>query len=165
MVSFPVASRGYLRLTGPDPQDPIEIHANTLEDPDDLRALVKGVELSREIGNSAALRPYAKREIAPGPLKGPELETFIRNAASTVWHQCGTAKMGFDDLSVVDSRLNVRGVNRLRVADASILPRVTTGNTMAPCVLIGERAAELILDQKSPDRAHSPRRSPMEPCL
>ena len=80
----------------------------------------------------------------PGPLKGTELERFIRDAASTYWHQAGTAKMGKDAMAVVDGKLKVNGVNRLRIADASIMPRITTGNTQAPCVIIGERAAEVL---------------------
>jgi choline dehydrogenase len=135
-------SRGYLRLTGPHPLDPVEIEANFLSHPDDLKAAIAGVQLCREIGNSAALRPFAKREVMPGNLKGAELERFVRDAAETWWHQTGTAKMGRDPMSVVDSQLKVYGVSHLRVADGSIMPRVTTGNTQAPCVIIGERAAE-----------------------
>jgi choline dehydrogenase len=137
-------SRGYLLLTGPHPQDPLEIHANTFEYPDDWKAIVKGVELCREIGNSAAFYPFVKREVMPGPLRGPELESFIEDATITVWHQTGTAKMGRDALSVVDSQLRVYGVENLRIADGSIMPRVTTGNTMAPCVVIGERTGEIL---------------------
>jgi choline dehydrogenase len=72
------------------------------------------------------------------------LEDFIREAASTYHHQTCTAKMGRDSMSVVDSHLKVYGIENLRIADGSIMPRVTTGNTMAPCVVIGERAAELL---------------------
>jgi choline dehydrogenase len=115
-----------------------------LDDPEDVAALVRSVELCREIGNSKALRPFVKREVMPGPVKGPELESFIRDAAISVWHQTSTAKIGCDDVSVVDSRLKVYVVEDLRIADASIMTRVTTGNTMAPCVLIGERAGEML---------------------
>jgi choline dehydrogenase len=80
----------------------------------------------------------------PRNLRGPELERFVRDAASSYWHQSCTAKMGRDAMSVVDGRLKVYGVDGLRVADASVMPRVTTGNTMAPCVIIGERAGEII---------------------
>jgi choline dehydrogenase len=126
----------------PHPLDPVEIEANFLSHPDDLKAAIAGVQLCREIGNSAALRPFAKREVMPGNLKGAELERFVRDAAETWWHQTGTAKMGRDPMSVVDGQLKVYGVSHLRVADGSIMPRVTTGNTQAPCVIIGERAAE-----------------------
>jgi len=137
-------SRGRIRLTGPDPLDRIQIEENALSHPDDLRAAIVCVELCREIGNSAPLRPFTKREVMPANLKGAALETFIRDAASTYWHQTCTAKMGRDSMSVVDGDLKVYGIENLRVADGSIMPRVTTGNTMAPCVIIGERAAEVI---------------------
>ena len=100
--------------------------------------------MAREIGNSAALRPFTRREVAPGSLNGAELERFFRDGLGTFWHQSGTAKMGRDAMSVVDGKLKVYGVDGLRIADASIMPRVTTGNTMAPCVVIGEQAAALL---------------------
>jgi choline dehydrogenase len=137
-------SHGQIRLTGPNPLDPIQIDANTLDDPADLKALVKAVELCREIGNSEALAPFAKREVMPGLLKGFEFENFIRNGMATVWHQTCTAKMGRDSMSVVDGNLKVYGIENLRIADGSIMPRVTTGNPMAPCVIIGERAGEIL---------------------
>ena len=108
--------------------------------PDDLKAAIA----CREIGNSAALRPFAKREVMPGNLKGAELENFVRDAATSFWHETCTAKMGRDAKSVVDGNLKVYGIENLRIADGSIMPRVTTGNTMAACVIIGERAAEVL---------------------
>jgi choline dehydrogenase len=137
-------SRGRLHLTGPNPHDPIEIEANALSHPDDLKAMVRCVELSREIGNSAPLRSFVKREVMPGNLSGAALEDFIRDGIVTYWHQTCTAKMGRDEMSVVDGSLRVYGVENLRIADGSIMPRVTTGNTMAPCVVIGERAGEIL---------------------
>jgi choline dehydrogenase len=137
-------SRGRIRLTGPNVHDPIQIEANTLSHPDDLRAATACVEICREIGNSLPLRPYAKREVMPGNLKGAALQDFIRHAASTYHHQTCTAKMGRDAMSVVDAQLKVYGIGNLRIADGSIMPRVTTGNTMAPCIVIGERAGELL---------------------
>jgi choline dehydrogenase len=80
----------------------------------------------------------------PGNLKGVELERFIRDAATSFWHETCTAKMGRDSMSVVDSNLRVYGIDNLRIADGSIMPRITTANTMAPCVIIGERAAEIL---------------------
>jgi choline dehydrogenase len=138
------ASRGSVRLTGPGIDDPVCIDANLLSDPADMAAAVAGVELAREIGNAAPLAEHVKREVMPGNLKGRDLERYIRDATCTYWHQSGTAKMGRDDMSVVDGALRVYGVEGLRIADASIMPRITTGNTMAPCVIIGERAAQLI---------------------
>ncbi|MCU1252223.1 MAG: Choline dehydrogenase [Edaphobacter sp.] len=137
-------SRGQLRLTGPNPLDSIQIEANMLSHPDDMKAAIACVELCREIGNSRALKPYAKREVMPGNLKAAELENFVRDATITTWHQTCTAKMGRDSMSVVDANLKVYGIENLRIADGSIMPRVTTGNTMAPCVIIGERAGEIL---------------------
>ncbi|MBC8166597.1 MAG: GMC family oxidoreductase N-terminal domain-containing protein, partial [Bryobacteraceae bacterium] len=138
-------SRGRLSLTGPKPSDPLAIHANTFGNERDVKALTMAVELCRDLGNSAAFRPFVKREVMPGELRGPGLDHFIRDGAVTVWHLSGTAKMGRDDLSVLDSRLRVYGVENLRIADASVMPRVTTGNTMAPCLVIGERAGEMLI--------------------
>lgn len=85
----------------------------------------------------------------PGNLEGCDLEDFVRDAATSYWRQNGTAKMGRDCNSAVDASLRVYGIERLRVADASIMPRSTTGNTMAPCVIVGERAAEIIIADHS----------------
>ena len=137
-------SRGQIRLTGTNFDDPVRIGANMLSHPDDVTAAIACVELCREVGNSAPLGRYTKREVMPGALKGSELEDFVRNAAITYHHQTCTAKMGRDSMSVVDSQLKVYGIEKLRIADGSIMPRVTTGNTMAPCVVIGERAAEVL---------------------
>ena len=137
-------SRGRLRLTGRDPLDPIQIEANTLADPGDMKTAIACVEFCREVGNSTPLRPFVRREVMPGNLRGAELESFIRNAAASYWHETCTAKMGQDEMSVVDSKLKVYGIKNLRIADGSIMPRVTTGNTMAPCVIIGERCAEIL---------------------
>ena len=132
-------SRGGLRITGPNISDPIEIVADTFSDPADIKALIRSVELCREIGNSAAMSPFVKREVMPGnPTRGA-IERFVQDAASTYWHQTCTTKMDRDDMSVVDGRLQVYGIANLRIADGSIMPRVTTGNTMAPCVIIGEK--------------------------
>jgi choline dehydrogenase len=131
-----------VRITGPKPYDPVEIETGIFSDPADFKAMLQAIQICRELGNSAA---FAKREVMPGNLAGPALESFVRNTASSGFHQSGTAKMGCDDMSVVDSRLQVYGIDRLRIADASIMPRVPTGNTMAPCVVIGEKAAEFLV--------------------
>jgi len=137
-------SRGRVRLTGPGSLDPADIESNLLSHPDDLKALVAVVELCREIGNCVALHPFLKQEVVPGNVKESALENYLRNTAVSWWHQTCTAKMGRDSLSVVDANLKVYGIENLRIADGSIMPRVTTGNTMAPCVVIGERAAQAI---------------------
>jgi choline dehydrogenase len=138
------ASRGRLRLTGADPLAPLAIDANMLSEPADMRTAIACVELCRELGNAQAFRPLVRGEAMPGNLKGATLEWFIRDAAVTYWHQCGTARMGRDAMSVVDGALRVYGVEGLRIADGSIMPRVATGNTQAPCAVIGERAAAML---------------------
>jgi choline dehydrogenase len=140
-------SRGRMRLTGSDPADPVRIEANYLCDPDDRKAVFTCVELCREIGNSGALRPFVKREIMPGNMERTGLENYIRGTTFSFWHQTSTAKMGRDLMSVVDGDLRVYGIKNLRIADGSVMPRVTTGNTMAPCVIVGERAAEILRTQ------------------
>ena len=137
-------SRGFIKLKSADPREAPEIHANMLADPRDLTALRKGMEISRELGNSEAMKPFIKREILPGDRKGEALDDLIRDGAMSMHHPTCTAKMGQDDLSVVDAQLRVYGVKNLRVADGSIMPTITTGNTMAPCVIIGERLAEIL---------------------
>lgn len=137
-------SRGRLRLSGPEARDPILIEPNSLSAPEDLAAALVAVELCREVGNSAAFARLVRGEAAPGPRDRPGMIDFIRKSAVTYWHQSCTAKMGRDSMSVVDNALRVYGVDGLRIADASIMPRIPVGNTMAPCVVIGERAADLI---------------------
>ncbi len=142
-------SRGCVGLTGPNPDDPIRVDANTFDNPDDVKTAIAAVRLCREIANSPALEPSGGREVMPGNLEGGDLEEFVRDAATSYWHPCGTAKMGRDCDAVVDASLRVYGIENLRVADASIMPRITTGNTMAPCVIIGERAAEMLIADHS----------------
>lgn len=138
-------SRGQLRLTGADPLAPLVIDPNMLSHPADLAAGKACVELCRAMGDARAFRPYVKQEAIPGPLQGDAaLETFLRDGAVTYWHQSCTAKMGRDAMSVVDGSLKVYGIDGLRIADASVMPRVSTGNTQAPTALIGERAARMI---------------------
>jgi choline dehydrogenase len=146
-------SRGHIALTGNRPSDRVAVHANFLGDRRDVIALMHAVQLCREIGNSPALHPFARRELMPGPLDAADMEQWLRGASGTYFHQTCTAKMGRDAMSVVDGSLRVYGVQGLRIADGSVMPAITTGNTMAPCVMIGERAAELLLF------AHGGRRS------
>jgi choline dehydrogenase len=138
------ASRGRLRLQSADPLAPVVINADFLSDPADMTTARACVALCRALGNAPAFRPFVRGEAMPGDLKGDALDLYIRDAAVTYWHQSCTAKMGRDAMSVVDATLKVYGVDGLRVADGSIMPRVTTGNTQAPCAIIGERAAEMI---------------------
>ena len=143
-VGMRPSSRASVRLTGANSIDPLKIETGYLQEEEDLQDFAAGLDMCRVIGNSPAFKPFTIREIAPGPTDPRQLEQFIRDGLVTFWHQSGTARMGFDDDAVVDSRLKVNGVERLRIADASVLPRVTTGNTMAPCVIIGEQAARFI---------------------
>ncbi|QET04353.1 MULTISPECIES: GMC family oxidoreductase [Cupriavidus] len=137
-------SRGRVRLSGPDVRDAPIIEANTLSHPNDMKTALANIALVRELGARPCFDRLVTREALPGKLRGKELEDYARNAAVTYWHQCCTAKMGRDAMSVVDGRLKVYGIEGLRIADASVLPHVTSGNTMAPCVVVGERAAEQI---------------------
>jgi choline dehydrogenase-like flavoprotein len=147
-------SRGVIELTGPDPDKPVRIIENALSHPDDVALTRKCVADMREVGNSAGLRPFTTREVMPGDLKGDDLLRYIRDAGMSFWHHVGTAKMGRDPLAVVDGSLKVYGIEHLRIADALIMPRVTAANTMAPCVIIGERAAEEIRDEHPSRRRH-----------
>lgn len=137
-------SRGRVQLTGPNPGDPVAVEGNMLADADDVDVALACVDLCREIGNSESLRHFAKREVMPGDTTHRDRVHFVRNAAESYFHPCCTAKMGRDALSVVDANLKVYGIEGLRIADASIMPRITTGNTMAPCVVIGERAGDIL---------------------
>ncbi len=137
-------SRGRLRLKSANPLDPISIDANLVSDPADMDTALRCVELCRDLGNAQAFRPFVTREAMPGPLNRSDMKQFIRDSAVTYWHQSCTARMGQDDMSVVDASLQVYGIEALRIADASIMPRVATGNTQAPCAVIGERAAQML---------------------
>lgn len=140
-------SRGTLRLTGPAPEDPVALDPNILASEADLESLVAAVELCRGIGAAAALREWGAVERYPGPSvgTGEEVRDYVRRTAITYHHQVGTCRMGTDAGAVVDPRLRVHGVEGLRVADASVMPSVTTGNTNAPSIMIGERATEFLL--------------------
>jgi len=141
-------SVGRLRLTGAKPEDPILIDSQILSDPADLIALRRCVELAREVGNAKGLRRFVQREVMPTALDPAAMDDFIRDGVSTVWHQSCTAKMGQDDMSVVDRHLRVYGIDRLRIADASVMPRIPLANTMAPCVIIGELASRAIVRER-----------------
>lgn len=140
-------SRGSIRLSGPEPHDPLLIDLGALSHDDDVRSLVASVRQCRSIGRRPALAAaWGAAELYPGPdVADDELEEYVRATAITYHHQVGTCAMGVGPDAVVDPRLRVHGVAGLRVADASIMPRVTTGNTNAPSVLIGEQAARFIL--------------------
>lgn len=138
-------SRGEVRLRSANAVDRPIVDARFLSHPDDVKALARGIEVCREIGNSAAMKDYVKREVIPArALAGKEMEDFVRDGATTYFHQAGTCRMGKDDKAVVDAQLRVKGVRGLRVVDSSIMPRIAAVATMATCALIGERAAEIL---------------------
>lgn len=138
-------SRGELRLKSANPADRPIVDARFLSHADDVKALAHGIELAREIGNSAGMRDFVKREVAPGQkLVGAEMEAFVRDGATTYFHQAGTCRMGKDNKAVVDAQLRVNGIKNLRIADSSIMPRIASVATMASCALIGERMAEIL---------------------
>ena len=139
-------SRGYLRLLGAEPSSRIEIQPNFLSEPDDLNDLIDAVDVVMELGTSKAFADWFAGHVAPERrLNRDGTINFIRTACSTFFHTCGTAKMGNDDMSVVDERLAVRGIDGLRIADASVIPIIPSCNTHAPVTVIGERAADFIL--------------------
>jgi len=140
-----VASRGSVTLTSPDPFDAPRIDVNFMASDADLRAMLTALELCREMGASDAFSEFRQREVMPGKLNRRDMIEFIRQGTTTYFHPTGTCKMGIDAESVVDPELRVYGIEGLRIADASIMHSVTSGNTNAPTVMIGEKAAEMIV--------------------
>jgi choline dehydrogenase len=140
-------SRGRVSLRNAEPLAAPRLELNMLSHPDDVKAAIACVDICRKLGNTRAFEPLVARESMPGNLGAAEMERFVRDAAVTYWHQTCSAKMGRDSMSVVDSKLRVYGIQALRIADGSVMPRITTGNTMAPCVIIGEKAARALRDE------------------
>jgi choline dehydrogenase len=149
-------SRGRLRLISPDPRHPMLIDPGYLSDPEDIAVLVHAIELTRGLGETRAFRELNDGECTPflPAVNAPraDYETFVRQWAQTVWHPVGSCKMGpdTDPMAVVDAELRVHRTQNLRVADASIMPEITTGNTNAPTIMIGERVADFALGQSLP---------------
>ncbi len=145
-------SRGHLRLRSSDPTQPVAIHANYLGDAEghDLQRMIEAARLSQEILAQGAFDRcrgapvFPERELATNA----DYIDFIRRKAETIYHPVGSCRMGKDDRAVVDSELRVRGVEGLRVVDASIMPNLPSGNTNAPTIMIAERASALILAEK-----------------
>jgi choline dehydrogenase len=155
-------SRGTLRLASADPATAPRCDPNILAEPYDLEALVDAVEICREIGAGSAFRDWRYAEVAPGPAARTrdDLREYVRRAVATYHHQVGTCRMGVDDDAVVAPDLRVRGVDGLRVADASVMPSITAGNTSAPAIMIGEKASDLLVGTPASQRvtAATPRR-------
>ncbi len=142
-------SRGEIRLRSADPYDKPAVDPRYLTDRRDLDLTIDAVLACRQIGTSAPFQKIGVREIWPGEAvrtRG-DVDAFVRQMATTIWHPCGSCKMGVDEMAVVDPTLRVRGVEGLRVADASIMPSVVSGNTNATCIMIGQKAAEMILKE------------------
>lgn len=141
-------SRGRIELRSADASEPIRFTTGFLSDPDDLETLLAGMKIARAILRQPALQAVVREELAPGTVADlPEqvIREHIMAHAKTVYHPSGTCRMGSDDDAVVDSRLCVRGVPRLRICDASIMPRLVSGNTNAPVIMIADRCADFIL--------------------
>ena len=139
-------SRGAITLRSADPAEPPRIQPNYLERDADRKTMIAGVRIVRDIMGQPALAAYRGRELAPGEdVRTDEvIAAWLRSAAMTTFHPVGTCKMGIDPMAVVDARLKVHGIEGLRIADASVMPVITSGNTNAPAIMIGEKAAEFL---------------------
>ncbi|PIE06763.1 MAG: choline dehydrogenase [Rhodobacterales bacterium] len=153
-------SRGAITLRSADPAAPPVIRFNYMEHEEDWQAFRAVLRLTREIMTQPAMAPHMKHEIQPGPgVESDEaLDAFIREHAESAYHPCGTARMGAadDPMAVVDPEARVIGVEGLRVADSSVFPRVTNGNTNAPSILVGEKVADHILGRRLPPDTRAP---------
>ena len=141
-------SRGWVRITAPDPFAAPEIQVNYLSTDADRRVAADGMRFTRRIMGSKALSRYSPEEWRPGPSADSD-EALVKAAGdlgTTIFHPVSTCRMGRDGRAVVDERLRVRGIDGLRVVDASIMPRITSGNTNAPCYMIAEKGARMILE-------------------
>ncbi len=149
-----VESRGYVRLLDRCCNGRLEIQPNMLSEPADMEALTAAIELGFDIAEQPAYRELIGRWAAPlGRLSARDRQGFVRRAASAYFHPVGTCAMGRHEAAVVDPELRVRGVENLRIADASVMPSITSANTNAPTVMIAERAADLLLPLSEARRA------------
>ncbi len=144
-------SRGSVHLREPDFRAHPAIHANYLSDPIDQQTVVAGLRWGRKLVEQPAMDAYRGEELSPGVdlQSDEELLAYAKEVGGTIYHPVGTCKMGIDLMGVVDARLRVRGVAGLRVVDASVMPRIVSGNTNAPTIMIAEKAADLILERTS----------------
>ena len=141
-------SRGSIHITSASPDDAPTIRPNFLSEEVDRRALIGGMRIARQLGETDALEKYVDHELYPGEAtqSDEEILAFCRKTGATVFHPVGTCKMGSDSEAVVDSNLRVHGIEGLRVVDASIMPTLVSGNTNAPTIMIAERASAMILE-------------------
>ena len=142
-------SVGKLELRSADPTDPPRIDPNYLAAPEDMAVLVEGVKLARRILGSSTFARYRGAEHLPGEAvrTDEDIKAFIRTYVQNIYHPVGTCKMGNDPAAVVDHRLRLHGMTGLRVADASIMPKIINANTNNPCIMIGEKCADMILNE------------------
>ena len=147
-------SRGTITLRSADPADPPRIQPNYLASRADRETMVAGVRIVRDVIGQPALAAYRGREIVPGAevRSDEDVGSWLSSSAMTTFHPVGTCKMGIDPAAVVDARLRVHGMEGLRVADASVMPVITSGNTNAPAIMIGEKAAEFLQEGTAPRR-------------
>ncbi len=140
-------SKGSIHITSSDPRRPPAINFNFLSDPSDAALTVRAIRIAQSVMYAPAMAAMQVSEIAPGKSRASddEIIDWVKQAAETTYHPVGTCKMGSDAMAVVDERLRVRGIEGLRVADASIMPTLTSGNTNAPSIMIGEKAADMVL--------------------
>ena len=145
-------SRGSIELDSADARQPVRIRANYLSAPDDARTLAAGMRIAREVIGQSALDPFRGEETVPGPqvVAEADIHAYIGSVASTLHHAAGTCRMGGDDMAVVDPELKVRGIERLRVVDASVMPDLVSGNINACVLMIAERASDLIRGRAAP---------------
>jgi choline dehydrogenase len=141
-------SRGSLKIRSADPAAPPEIRINYLATEADRAAFIDGIRILRKILAAPSMKPYIVKEVYPGSEKtsDEDLLEFCRKSGSTVYHPTSTCRMGNDPLAVVDQRLRVRGIEGLRVVDASVMPDLMSGNTNAPTIMIAEKASDMILE-------------------
>jgi choline dehydrogenase len=139
-------SRGYVRVRSANPADPPVVQPNYLACEVEMLAHLEGIKLTRDLAHTRSFHDFVDQELAPGASKTElELRDYVRSNATTIWHPGGTCKMGYDNTAVVDPQLRVHGVDGMRVADASVMPGTVAGNINAACIMIGEKAADLIL--------------------
>jgi choline dehydrogenase len=140
-------SKGNIHITAADPHRPPAINFNFLSSPPDAELTVRAVRIARAVMTAPAMAAFQVTEVAPGTDRttDDEILDWVRKAAETTYHPVGTCKMGSDGMAVVDAQLRVVGIEGLRVADASIMPTLTSGNTNAPSIMIGEKAADMVL--------------------
>jgi choline dehydrogenase len=141
-------STGHIHIAAADPRTPPAINFNFLSAPLDAEITVRAVRIARALMTAPAMAALQTTELAPGPSRtsDDDILAFVREVAETTYHPVGTCKMGTDPMAVVDDQLRVRGLDGLRVADASIMPTLTSGNTNAPAIMIGEKAADMVLE-------------------